>query len=71
MIKHSKKMNTVFFMAGLHLKGSTSVGDIGIIAVSIKYPNIPFTLIESESVKNRQEIKPIKDFPILFTINKS
>jgi hypothetical protein len=28
-------------MAGLDLKGSTPVGNIGIIAVSITYPNIP------------------------------
>jgi len=45
MIEHSKKMNTFFFMAVLHLKGSIPVRDIGITAVAIKYPNIPFYFI--------------------------
>jgi len=38
MIEHSKKMNTFFFMAALHLKGSTPVRDIGAIVVSTQYP---------------------------------
>jgi len=48
MIEHSKKINIFFFIAGLPFKGSTPVGDIGITAVSIKYPNIPFYFISDQ-----------------------